>query len=285
MRTRGKSGIAVVAASAALLIGAGTVGGYAAGMIGSKQIKDNSIRSIDIKDGTLKKRDLKPKLVDKFSQPGPAGPEGPAGPPGPAGGPGADPNHVYVGAFGDVVAPRAADVDGLSMVGDGVKFGPFANGGGCDVPGADYARLDFNPLNGTTLADVTQLTYTGWFVADTDTGGVGSPTLRVNFPADGGGTNTLTFSPNTQFNKGFNSADEQGQMHTWMVTQGTLRLNDSAGNNPAGELPWSHWVDEFGDAEVSNINILNGCQAGANLTSIVRSIEANGTTYDFGTID
>ena len=52
---------------------------YAAGLVGSADIKDDSVRSVDVRDNTLMKRDF------KFAPEGPRGPEGPQGPEGPAG--------------------------------------------------------------------------------------------------------------------------------------------------------------------------------------------------------
>lgn len=52
---------------------------YAAGMFGSKDIKNDSIRSVDVRDGSLKKKDLR---FDPTGSQGPQGDQGPAGPPG-----------------------------------------------------------------------------------------------------------------------------------------------------------------------------------------------------------
>lgn len=49
---------------------------YAAAMIGSADIKNDSVRSVDVKDGTLKKKDL------RFEATGPRGPQGVEGPAG-----------------------------------------------------------------------------------------------------------------------------------------------------------------------------------------------------------
>jgi hypothetical protein len=49
---------------------------YAAGLIGSADIRDDSVRSIDVKDGTLRQKDLR---FDATGPVGPAGPDGPAG--------------------------------------------------------------------------------------------------------------------------------------------------------------------------------------------------------------
>lgn len=54
-----RSRLAIGAGLAALLVCSATVGAGAAGLIGSRDIADDSIRSVDIKDGTLAGRDVK----------------------------------------------------------------------------------------------------------------------------------------------------------------------------------------------------------------------------------
>lgn len=80
---------AVIISSIALFAGLGGVG-YAAGTIGSAQIKNNSVQGADIKNATIKSADiaLGTRLGLK-GQKGPAGDQGPAGQPGPKGDPGA----------------------------------------------------------------------------------------------------------------------------------------------------------------------------------------------------
>jgi len=185
--------------------------------------------------------------------------------------------------FGSVVAPRAGDGSGLHMTGEGAHFGPFVNGGGCETAGVDYARLNFNRLNGKPLSAVHQLDYTGMMLADNDTGGVGSLTMRI---ALNGGGDRLTFSPNTQYNTPADYAFKQGEVHTWVTTMGTWRLNDDPGNDPSGELPFSHWADvnQHGNDVIDHIDILLGCQAGQNLQGVVRTIQANGVSYVLGKV-
>jgi hypothetical protein len=65
----------VVATSAALF--AGGAGAQASGLIGSAQIKDNSVRSRDIHDGTIKPRDLSAAL--RAGTQGPKGDKGVSG--------------------------------------------------------------------------------------------------------------------------------------------------------------------------------------------------------------
>ncbi len=50
-----------------LTVGLGSTGAVAAGMIGSKGIVNNSIRSVDLRDGGVKYRDLHSSVTDKFA--------------------------------------------------------------------------------------------------------------------------------------------------------------------------------------------------------------------------
>jgi hypothetical protein len=258
----GRSHTIAVGACATLLIGGGIGAATADSLVSSSGIRDNSIKSVDIHDGGVHKQDLSAGVNRKLNRVIPQS------------------HTTYVTKFGATVAPRAEDKSGLKMTGDGVQFGPFANGGGCTTAGQDYARLNFNGLNGKTLASVHQLDYTGWMVADGDTGGVGSLTMRIYL---NGGADRLTFSPNTQYGPA-NYADSQGEVHTWLVTHGTLRLNDDGDERPADEAPWSHWVSLHGSDVVDHVDILLGCENGTNLQGLVRSIQANGTDYVLGRI-
>src|SRR3954452_221618 len=99
-------------ATVVALIGAGA--GYSAGQI----------TSADIKDKTIKLKDLKPGTVKKLQ--GQTGPQGPAGPAGTGGGGGG--SEVVVNQFGST-----KDWDGtnasVTLTPDGAKFGPYADGG------------------------------------------------------------------------------------------------------------------------------------------------------------
>ena len=57
----------------------------AGSLITGKQIKDDSVTSADLRDGSVKARDLATTLRPRAGVPGPAGPKGDAGPTGPAG--------------------------------------------------------------------------------------------------------------------------------------------------------------------------------------------------------
>jgi hypothetical protein len=73
---------AVIAAIVAIVIGASSA--TAASMIGSSQVKDNSLTTKDIKNGTLSVADL--SAAARASLKGNQGPAGPVGTQGPAGG-------------------------------------------------------------------------------------------------------------------------------------------------------------------------------------------------------
>ena len=72
---------------------------------------------------------------------------------------------------------------------DGVKFGPYADGG------AAGGSICTNSLNGQPFSDVKHLAYEARYTATNNTGGVGVPYLRVFLEND---THDAIFSPNTQ---------------------------------------------------------------------------------------
>ena len=285
-------GVVVLAAAAVLAVSAGS-GAVAGQLITGKDIKNKSIEARDlargsvtttkVKNKTLKLKDLSAEVTDKLGAKGPKGDTGATGPQGPAGPPGGS-RTTFVENLNGAWKARASDTAGLKMTGDGVAFGPFVNGGGCSTPGTDYARLDFSGLNGQPLSSLDNLVYYARYLADADTSGIGSPYLRVFFEGTGAGgqANHLTFSPNTQFNKPTNYDIGEGEFHEWVVTSGTARFNDDAGENPAGEAPWSSFMAAHGSKNITNINITMGCTAGANLSGLLRWAEVNGTTYKFG---
>jgi hypothetical protein len=258
-----KKNLITIAAATGILLMGGVSGAVASGQIGSS----------DIRNGGIHLADLSPSLKHQLHRD-------------------SDGHHtVFVTHFDRVVqAATPADLSGLHMTGEGAYFGPFANGGGCDTAGTDYARLVFNGLNGRRLDQVHQLDYTGWTNSDESTSGVGSLTMRIFTNGPGGGVDNnagfskYTYSPNTQPGVDQN-ADTRGVVKTYLTTLGTWRDNDDAGSDPAGEMPWSQWVSSTNGAErITKIDILLGCQAGTNLQGVVRSIQANGTTYQLGRI-
>ncbi len=182
-----RSRTTAVLSGALLLVAVGGVGGaVAAGQIGSRDIRDHSIRqvdlakdavsarqlkkgavrSVDVKDGTVQPTDLSASVHDLIATAvaGPAGPEGPEGPAGPAGGPvgpagpaGLPGPAGAVGPAGPAGAAGAAGVSGHEVVtkqqsfsGNGVQSLTVACPAG-KVAVAGGLRGD-TPLNLTTTA-------------------------------------------------------------------------------------------------------------------------------------
>lgn len=82
MRENRTAGVLVVA-TAILLVGTG--GAVATDLVGSRDIRNDSVRSVDVKDGTLGMRDLNRHTRAALSRPGPAGEDGATGPTGDTG--------------------------------------------------------------------------------------------------------------------------------------------------------------------------------------------------------
>lgn len=141
-----KSAFAAVAASA-LLVTLGGVGGAVAGdLVTSRDIQNDTIRSIDVKDGGLGLRDLNGFTKNRINQPGPAGEDGadgrdgkdgapgaqgPAGPAGPAGATGPQGPKGDKGDAGSDGADGQDGRDGLE--GAVYRVLHYTNGGGGDA--------------------------------------------------------------------------------------------------------------------------------------------------------
>lgn len=112
MKFINKKTVALGGVITALVLAAGTGGAVAGSLVTSK----------DIKDGTIKQVDIKPSLVEKFSQPGEQGPEGPKGDTGATG------QQGPRGYTGDAGKDGADGRDGL----DGAVYRTmtYNNGGG-----------------------------------------------------------------------------------------------------------------------------------------------------------
>lgn len=85
MRATRKTVLTLTASAAALVL-TSTGGAVAGSLVTSKQIADNTVRSVDIKNGTLNLRDIRPAARAALQgQDGADGEQGPAGVAGPAG--------------------------------------------------------------------------------------------------------------------------------------------------------------------------------------------------------
>jgi hypothetical protein len=222
---------AAVAAGALVLGLAASGGAVASGLVTSSDIKDGTIRSIDLHSG----------LVNKL-----------------------DRTQQVTGLHGRFSATNAS----VSMTPDGVAFGPYADGS------AAGGSVNFSGLNGMKLSDVANLVYNMRYTATGDTGGVGVPYVRIFLNND---NNDAIFSPNTQ------SPDAdvaEGPFHEWAATSGSWRYDDDGGNGP--DESFAALVAAHGNDTISGIYISTGFTKGTDLSGLLRSMQINGITYNFG---
>jgi hypothetical protein len=155
---------------------------------------------------------------------------------------------------------------------DGVKFGPYANGG------ALGGSICTNKLDGQRLNHVRHLAYVARYTATGDTGGIGVPYLRIFLRND----HDAIFSPNTQ------PPDPdigEGPFHTWVATAGVWRYDDDAGAGGqygVNGAPFSTVKADHGSQRITDLCITTGFTAGADLSALLRSWEINSKDYAFG---
>ena len=240
-------------ATVVAMFGAGV--GYSAGQI----------TSADIKDKTIKVRDLRPGTVSKLE--GHTGPQGPAGPAGPSG-----TGETVVSAFGSTQPWDATNMS-VSLTPDGVEFGPYADAG------ATGGSVCFTGLNGNKVSAIKSISYYVRYRA-TANGEFAAPYLRV-FLSDGtpspGGDHDIIFSANTQL------PDPQlteGEFQEYVVTQGGVRYDDDPGNS--ADVPWATVQAAHGTDTISDdLCITQGFSGGDNADALLRWIEVNGVKYVF----
>jgi hypothetical protein len=167
-----------------------------------------------------------------------------------------------------LAAPWEASNPTVSLTPDGVKFGPYADGGTAG------GSLVYTGLNGQPLSAVTALAYYMRYVSTGDTGGVGAPYLRIFTTND---THDAIFSPNTQ------APDPdvaEGPFHEWVATSGSWRYDDDAGVGP--DMPYADLIAAHGTEVISSVVISTGFSAGTDLAALLRWIEINGQKFTFG---
>lgn len=261
MRVRNER-VAAVAAGAAIVVGIGSVTAVAADFVTSRDIKNDTIRSVDVRDNTLTRADISDRAERSLR-----GQRGPQGEPGPRGRAGESAVERVTSLDGEFTATNAS----VSMTSDGVEFGPYADGG------AAGGSVQFAGLNGETVADIDSLVYYARYTAQGDTGGVGVPYLRVFTDNGAGGENSIIFSPNTQ---GPDPDIDEGPFHEWVATSGTWRYNDDAGTGP--DTSWQQIVADHGDEEITGIYISTGFSNGTELSSLLRWWQVNDQVFAFG---
>jgi hypothetical protein len=229
------------------------------------------VTSGDIKNSTIKLKDLSPKVRSLLSKSGALGAPGAQGAQGAQGGPGtnASNNETNVTNLGGAFS---ATNGSCSLTPDGVECGPYANGGSAG------GSLLYTGLNGQPLSAVRSLAYFARYTSDGDTGGVGVPYLRIFLQGD---AHDAIFSPNTQPP---DPDTAEGPFHTWVATSGLWRYDDDAGAGGQYGVtgaPFSQVVTDHGSEVISGIYISTGFTAGTNLNSLTRVFEVNGQEFEF----
>jgi hypothetical protein len=222
-----------------LVCGAASAG--AANLITGADVKDGSLTGKDIKQGSIPKGDLEDAVQSALAL------------------------RVTGGL---PTKGFSASNPTVKNSPDGVKFGPYANGG------SEFGSLCTNTLNGKPFGDVKHLAFVARYTADTSTGGVGVPYLRVFLNSN---NDDAIFSPNTQ------SPDpdtQQGPFHTWVATAGSWRYDDDSGDFP--DSPFGTIRGDHADEKISKICISVGNTAGTNLSALLRTWEVNTKDYSFG---
>jgi Collagen triple helix repeat (20 copies) len=246
-----------------------------------------------IVNGTIKLADIHPSakagLKGKTGPQGPAGAQGAQGPIGPHGATGAKGDTGQTGAQGPVGPQGQPGVPGtpartmLRLKGDfagtnasvattldGVQFGPYADGGTAG------GSVRFTGLNGRTLADITELSYTAMHsAASPNPNAIGAPYLRI-FLAGG---HDVIFDA-TQCDTVVPAEDV---LTTYDVVGADVRYDDDGCDGVApDQQKWADVVAAHGTEEIEGIYVTTGFSGGNTLSALLRSLEVNGTEYTFG---
>jgi hypothetical protein len=267
LKRRARPGIvATVAAATAVALAAGGTA-VAASLITGKDVKNGSLTGKDVKNGSLKAKELtsgaRRSLRGQKGAKGDTGPAGPAGAKGDKGAPGSSSEtRITSLPSGGFEATNST----VSVTNDGVKFGPYADGG------TSGGSVCYDGLNGRTLSDVSTLIYRASYTTDDDNT-VGVPYLRIFLEAD---THDVIYSPNTQPIP----ATAEGVEQEWVVNDGTVRYDDDAGNNP--DEDWLDVKAAHADEVISAVCITTGFSGGDNLSALLRSVDINGSRVVFG---
>ena len=150
---------------------------------------------------------------------------------------------------------------------DGVQFGPYSDGGTAS------GSVRFDGLNGQTLADITQLSYTVKH-SSADDNPITAPYLRI-FLAGGhnvvfDATKCATVVPN------------EDVLNSYDVITGEVRYDDDPCNSGSSQQAWANVVAAHDSEVITGIYVTTGFSGGDTVSALLRSIEVNGTEYVFG---
>ena len=148
---------------------------------------------------------------------------------------------------------------------DGVVFGPYAKGG------EQGGSLVNTKVAGKQVKEINHLAYLASWDSKEQID-VGVPYLRI-FLENG---SRMIYSPNTQVNKD----TAAGEVHNWIVSQGSVRYDDDKGNG--SDMSWADFVKDHGDERIKDIRVSVGYTHGTNLTGTLKAMQVNDTTTSFG---
>lgn len=196
---------------------------------------------------------------------GPQGPQGPAGPQGPKGDKGDPglPAPILQRLTGDFSQTNASVATSL----DGVTFGPYPDGGQWG------GSVEYDGLNGQTLASISELDYTVMH-STADDNAISAPYLRVFLS----GGDDVVFDP-TQC---ATVVPPEDQFNHYEVTTGDVRYDDDPCNSGTSQQPWADVVAAHGSQTITGIFVTTGFSGGVDLSAILRSLSVNGHTFTFG---
>ena len=253
------------------IIGGGTA--TAANLITSENVKNGSLRSIDVKNGTLKVKDLTPKAVKTLQKHGTAG-AGATGSVGATGATGARGPQGPQGPKGDdgvltVTAPGngfSASNPSVVFTTSGVRFGPYTNNSAANETSGGTLR--YNGLAGLHVRDIAEMTYSASYTHNGAADNGDAPYLRIfiDDPATADPIDhDIVFSPSSQPGAcaafGPKAADPvqchtSGRLIKYDVHEGTVRYDDDPGT--AADSTWDEIVNAHGDDIISTINVSTG---------------------------
>jgi len=153
----------------------------------------------------------------------------------------------------------------VASTNDGVRFGPYANGGSAG------GSLFYSGFNGRTLGDISALSFVARYNTTDDTTG-GVPYLRI-FLEDG---HDVIFSPNTQPAP----ATDENVDNAYDVVTGVVRYDDDAGG-PAADPPWTTVQGAHASEVVTGIYVSLGFTAGMDLSGMLTHLGVNGDDFCF----
>ena len=285
---------------------AGSTGAVAAQLITSKQIKNGTIRMVDLHPFVKKK-------INKNGNRGPSGPAGTNGTNGTTGATGATGETGPTGDTGDTGPTGPAGQDAVVKVSsidgapsdpdawssdefsfdDDAPFGEVsiapASGAGSlgaeavrfQIPADDnaYANIATSRYDGIALKDLTTLVYSER--VDDSNGEGAAPWLFIRLQ----GGHTITFYPTYQ-----SVPEIEGQWQRWDVTEGTVDYDNIAGTDPG--TPCDDVVAAHGDEIILGTTFGGGIRfyaggngAAAGSTSYLDAVEIEAAgqqrLYDF----